>query len=126
MDRDAIARKVRRQQAQETLDFEREREQTLIEQIELVIGEAESSSVDAAAFERMTPEQVEIVKTEFNPPTWDADESGGFFERDDLFDLEELEEVDPHAEELARLDAELTECRRRRQAFEAYIEALSE
>jgi hypothetical protein len=126
VDRDAIARGVRRRQAQETLDFEREREQTLIEQVELAIGEAESSHVDAAAYERMSPEDVQIVKAEFDPPTYDADEDAGFFERDDLFDLDEVEEVDPHAEELARLNGELEECRRRQQAFSAYIDALGD
>jgi hypothetical protein len=124
VDRDAIARAVRRRQAQETLDFEREREQTLTEQVELVIGEAESSRIDAAAFERMSPEHVEIVKAEFNPPTYDDDESPGFFERDDFFDLDDFEEVDAHAEELARLNTELEDCRRRQQAFAAYIAAL--
>jgi hypothetical protein len=125
VDREAIARGVRRRQAQETLDFEREREQTLKEQIELVIGEAEGPSVDAAAFEKMSPQDVQIVKTEFDPPGYGDDDGPGFFERDDLFDLDEFEdEVDPHAEELARLNGELAECRLRQQAFSAYIEAL--
>jgi hypothetical protein len=124
VDREAIARGVRRRQAQETLDFEREREQTLMEQVELVIGEAEGSNVDAAAFEKMSPEDVEIVKSELDPPTFDHDEDTGFFERDDLFDLDEAEEVDPLAEELARLNGELEECRRRQQAFSAYLDAL--
>jgi len=127
VDREAIARGVRRRQAQETLDFEREREQTLMEQVELVIGEAEGSNVDAAAFEKMSPQDVQIVRADFDPPTFDADEDAGFFERDDLFDLDEFEdEVDPHAEELARLNGELEECRRRQQAFSAYIEALGD
>jgi hypothetical protein len=124
VDRQAIARDVRRRQAQEMLDFERDREQTLKEQVELVIGEAEGSNIDAAAFEKMSPEDAQIVKAEFNPPTFDPDEDAGFFERDDLFDLDEAEEVDPHAEELARLNGELEECRRRQQAFSAYIAAL--
>jgi hypothetical protein len=126
MDREAIARAVRRRQVQETLDFEREREQTLIEQVELVIGEAEGSRVDTAAFEKMSPEDVQIVKAELDPPAYGAGDGTGFFERDDLFDLDEFEEVDPHAEELARLNVELEECRRRQQAFSAYIDALGE
>ena len=127
MDREAIARAVRRRQAQETLDFEREREQTLNDQVELVIAEAEGANVDAAAFAKMSPQDVQIVKTELDPPGFgDGDDDGpGFFERDDLFDLDEFEDdIDPHAEELARLNSELAECRRRQEAFAAYIEAL--
>jgi len=126
VDREAIARAVRRRQAQETLDFEREREQTLKDQVELVIAEAEGARVDAAAFEKMSPQDVQIVRTEFDPPGFgDGDDGPGFFERDDLFDLDEFEdEVDPHAEELARLNSELAECRRRQEAFSAYLDAL--
>jgi hypothetical protein len=123
VDREAIARAVRRRQAEEVLQFERDREQTLKEQVEVVIGEAEGPGVDAAAFEKMSPEDAEIVKAELDPPTFDPGEDTGFFERDDLFDLEEAE-VDPHAEELARLGEELEECRRRQQAFSAYLDAL--
>jgi hypothetical protein len=126
VDREAIARGVRRRQVQETLDFERDREQTLMEQVELVIGEADGSRVDEAAFEKMSPEDVQIVKEELDPPGYDAGEGTGFFERDDLFDLDEFEEVDAHAEELARLNEELEQCRRRQQAFSAYLDALGE
>ena len=125
MDREAIAREVRRRQVQETLDFEREREQTLKEQVELVIAEVEGKRIDEAAFARMSPEDVEIVSTELNPPGIEAEEEATFFfERDDLFNLDDEPQVDPHAEELARLNDELESCRRRQRAFEAYLEAL--
>jgi hypothetical protein len=120
VDREQIARTVRRRQAQEVLDFEREREQTIKEQIELVIAEADGGRIDAAAFERMSTEDAEIVRTELTPVPLDDD--GGFFERDDVILLDD--EVDQHAEELARLDGELEDCRRRQRAFEAYLEAL--
>ncbi len=125
MDREAIARGVRRRQAQESLDFEREREQTLKDQIEIVISEAEGPRIDAAAYERMSPADVEIVKAEFAPLGYDAEDPGSFFDRDDVFNFEEVdEEGDPHDEEIARLNVELEGCRRRQQAFAAYIEAL--
>lgn len=125
MDREAIAREVRRRQVKETLDFEREREQTLREQIEIVITEADGKSVDAAAFALMSPEDVEIVSTELNPPGVEFEEDPAFFlDRDDLINLDDEPELDPHAEELARLNAELEDCRRRQRAFEAYLEAL--
>lgn len=117
---------MRRRQAQETLDFERERERNLEESVELVIGEAEGARIDAAAFARMKPEDAEIVREEFSPVDHDADDPGSFFDRDDVFNFAEVEDTDPRAEELARLNGELEECRRRQQAFSAYIEALGE
>lgn len=110
---------------QETLEFEREREQTLKEQVELVITEVDGKHVDEAAFAHMSPEDAEIVSAEFNPPSFEAEEDPGFFiDRDDLFTLDDQPRVDPHAEELARLHGELADCRRRQRAFEAYLEAL--
>ncbi len=122
MDQEAIAREVRRRQVSETLEFEREREQTLQEQIEMVVTEAEGKRVDEAAFARMSSEDVAIVDAELNPPPFDAGEEPDYFERDDVFDWEE--DGDPHAEELARLNGELEECRRRQRAFQAYLDAL--
>ena len=121
MDREQIARTVRRRQAQEALDFERERERTINEQIELVIAEAEGARLDAVIFQRLTPEDAEIVRTELTPVSYD---DSSFFERDDVIMLED--EADQHAEELARLNAELDDCRRRQRAFEAYLNALGE
>jgi hypothetical protein len=120
VDREQIARVVRRRQAREVLDFEREREQTITEQIELVIAEADGGRIDAAAFERMSPEDAEIVRTELTPVP--LDDGDGFFERDDVILLDD--DVDEHAQELARLNAELDDCRRRQRAFEAYLAAL--
>jgi hypothetical protein len=125
VDREGIAREVRRRQVREMLDFEREREQTLTEQVELVIGEADGAGVDAAVYARMSPEDVEIVDAELNPPTWESEEDElEFIERDDLVDFDEEGEIDLHAEELARLDGELEDCRRRQVAFQAYLDAL--
>jgi hypothetical protein len=119
MDREQIAREVRRRQAKETLDFEREREKTIQEQIELVIVEIEGPKVDAAAFERMSAEDAAVVREEL---VVSDDDGGGFFERDDVIMLDD--EVDEQAEELARLNDELDDCRRRQRAFEAYLGAL--
>ena len=126
MDREAIAREVRRRQVQETLVFEREREQTLKEQIEIVIAEVEGKRIDEAAFAHMSPEDAEIVALELSPPTFEAGEEdpSSFFDRDDLINLDTEPEMDPHAEELARLNGELDDCRRRQRAFEAYLAAL--
>jgi uncharacterized protein YecE (DUF72 family) len=122
VDREQIAREVRRRQVQESLTFEQEREQTLHEQVELVIAEAEGPRIDAAVFERMPPEDAEIVRADLTPPTHDTGPAPGYFERDDVIFLDD--EADVHDEELARLNEELEDCRRRQRAFQAYLDAL--
>jgi hypothetical protein len=119
VDREAVAREVRRRQAKESLEFEREREKTISEQIELVIVEVEGPKIDAVAFQRMSAEDAALVKEELALPEDDGD---NFFERDDVIVFDEP--VDQHAEELARLDEELADCRRRQRAFESYLAAL--
>jgi hypothetical protein len=119
VDREAVAREVRRRQVTESLDFEREREKTIDEQIELVIVEIEGPKVDAVVFERMSAEDAVLVKEELALP----DSGGGdFIERDDVIWLDEP--ADERAAELARLNEELVDCRRRQRAFEAYLAAL--
>ena len=117
---------MRKRQAEDALQFERDREKTLEEQIELVIGEAEGRKIDASVFAQMSPEDVEIVKEELDPtPHAETGDGTGYFERDDLFDDFVLGEgPDPNEEELRRLSEEIEECRRRQRAFEAYIAAL--
>jgi len=123
VDKEQIARAVRRRQVTESLEFEREREQTLKEQIELVIAEAEGKRVDEAVFARMSPEDAAIVNAELNPPGYDAeDDENEFFERDDVINFEDP--IDEQAEELARLNGEVEDCRRRQRAFQAYLDAL--
>jgi hypothetical protein len=124
VDTEAIARGVRRRQAQESLDFEREREQALQDQVGLVIAEVDGPQVDDAAFAAMSAEDVAIVKAELNPLPYEPEDGPDFFERDDLIDFDDAEPVDPHAEELARLNEELVQCRRRQAAFQAYLAAL--
>jgi hypothetical protein len=123
VDRTAIARTVRKRQAEDALQFERDREKTLEEQIELVIGEAEGRKIDASVFAQMSPEDVEIVKEELDPtPHADTGDGSGYFERDDVFG--DFMAGDATEEELQRLSEELEECRRRQRAFEAYLAAL--
>jgi hypothetical protein len=122
VDREQIAREVRRRQVQESLTFEQEREQTLHEQVELVIAEAEGPRIDAAVFDRMSPEDAEIVRADLTLPVHDTGPAPGYFERDDVIFLDD--EADVHDEELARLNEELDDCRRRQRAFQAYLDAL--
>jgi hypothetical protein len=123
VDREQIARQVRRRQAEDTLKFEQEREQTVREQIELVIAEVEGPRIDAAVFERMSPEDAEIVRADLAPPpVLDEGDGSGYFERDDVIFFDDEEDV--QNEELARLNEELDECLRRQRAFRAYLDAL--
>jgi hypothetical protein len=126
VDREAITRGVRRQQVEEALEFEREREETLEQQLAFAIAEVEGPRIDAAIFASLSPEAAKIVGDELNPLPFDADEEPDFFERDDLIDFDDEGPVDPHAEEVARLNDELGRCRRRQDAFRAYLAALDE
>jgi hypothetical protein len=120
VDREAVAREVRRRQVTESLEFEREREKTIGEQIDLVIAEIEGPKVDASVFERMSAEDVALMKEELSLP--ESERGDEFFERDDVIWLDEP--PDQRAEELARLNEELDDCRRRQRAFESYLAAL--
>jgi hypothetical protein len=124
VDREAIARGVRRKQAEEALEFERDREEAIEQQIAIAIADVEGPLVDAAAFGSMSAEDAEIVRAELNPLPYDPEEGPDYFERDDLFEIDFDAPEDPHAEELARLNEELAQCRRRQAAFKAYLAAL--
>jgi hypothetical protein len=126
VDREAIARQVRRQQVQDALEFERDREKAISDQIAIAIGEVEGPKVDAAVFARMSPEDVALVRAELNPLPYAAEDGPEYVEQDNFVDLDDFEETDPHAEELARLNEELALSRRRKQAFEAYLAVLDE
>ncbi len=121
MDREAIARAQRRQQALESLESERDREAALLDQLQAVIAEEEGPRIDEAAFAKMEPEDVEVVRDALGATPWGADEELGFgLEVDDLSD-DEGESIE---EEIARLQEEIARSRRRQGAFERYLEAL--
>lgn len=131
MDRDAIARAQRRRQALEAFQFERDRAVVLQEQIEAIVAEMEGRRIDEAAFARMAPEDVEVVRGLLDPPGLEA-----LAELEGLENLEafstESDEQSPEAEreereaEIARLEGEIAASRRRQEAFERYVEALGD
>lgn len=110
---------------QDALEFEQDRERAISDQIELAVVETEGAKVDTAVFARMSPEDVELVRAELNPTPFGAEDDD---EGERAFiDLDDWEtQVDPRAEELARLNDELAMSRRRKQAFEAYLAALGD
>ena len=123
-----MARTARRRQADEALSFERDRADTLRDEIERLVGELEGPRVDEEAFARMAPEDAALVRGLIQPadlpePELEDDESWVFFE-----DAESPgEPSDPRAEteaEIARLEAEVAESGRLQAALERYIEAL--
>jgi hypothetical protein len=128
VDREAIARAQRRQQARDALEFERERAAGLQEQIDALIVELEGSRVDEEAFAAMSPEDAELARSILAPaeePADDADDDQWLIFGDDAPEAEE--EADPRTEaeeEIARLEGEIAESRRRQEALERYIEAL--
>jgi hypothetical protein len=125
-----IARGRRRRQGLEALEFERDREAALREQLEETITELEGASVDNETFARMAPEDVDIVRqTLFD--MGDAFEPGVDGEADEDWLAEFIEGESPevdreeHLGEVARLEAEIGESRRRQGALERYLEALA-
>ncbi len=129
VEREEIARGRRRDQAREQLEFERERESALLDQLADVITEELGSQVDEAAFAQMDPSDAAVVRETLGGPTEVSEENSAY---DDEYyndwgdeDGEEEPEAEEDAEpEIARLEAELAECRRRRRAYERYLEAL--
>jgi hypothetical protein len=129
VNREAIARAHRRRQATDALGFEREREATLQEQVGDLIAELEGAGVDEAVFARIPAEDAALVRSLLLPPEEAEVEVMDEEERRLMYGDEspEDEEPDPREwteEEIARLEEEIAESRRRQQALERYLEAL--
>jgi hypothetical protein len=109
MDRDEIVRARRRREALDSLEFEGEREEALTSRLEAELRDLEGWRADEAAFSRMQPEDIELLRrvgfTEARP----GDESRARLES-----------------QVAELEAEVAEARRRQRAYERYAEALGE
>jgi hypothetical protein len=116
VDRDAMARNRRRRQVEEALDDERGREAALAEQLEDVVVETEGPRVDERVFERLEPDDVALVREVLT--TAASDDEG---ENED----EALDEEGADSE-IARLQDELADSRRRQLAYERYLDALDE
>jgi hypothetical protein len=129
MDRVAMARAERRRQAADELEFERDRETTLREQIVRIAVELEGAGLDEEVFGRLAPEDVELVRPALQGgPAFEGIEEGEEAEwldseepwRDEQAERQELEA------EITRLEGEIAASARRQQAFEHYLEALGD
>jgi hypothetical protein len=125
-----IARSQRRRQALEALEFERDREAALRGQLEETVTELEGPNVDEETFAGMDPEDVEIVRQTLHDAgqaieeTF-ADEDGEAWLDEFRMDGGSPEERQERLGEVARLEGEIKDSRRRQQALERYVEALS-
>ncbi len=121
---------MRRRQVGEALDFERDREAALRGQLEETAAELEGANVDDETFAAMDPDDVGIVQQALLE-TGDVFEDGldGAGDEEwlqEFMDGESLEDVrQERLEEVARLEEEIADSRRRQQALERYLEALT-
>jgi hypothetical protein len=121
VDREAIARGERRRRIEEALDEERGREEALVERLQEVVTEGEGNRIDEEAFARMDPEDVALVREVLEEPSLfdEGEEDADFL----ALERDEKDEAEVEAE-IARLQAEIAASRRRRLAYERYLEAL--
>jgi len=126
-----IARSQRRSQALEALEFERDREAALRGQLEETVTELEGPDVDEETFARMDPEDVEIVRQTLLDTGHGFEETVADQDGEDWLDEFRIDSESPEEErqerlgEVARLEGQIKDSRRRQQALERYVEALS-
>lgn len=130
MDRDAIARRRRRQEVVEALEFEREREAALREQVEETVLEEERSRVDREALARLDPADAEIVRELLDDGgelvIWDEEGDEEVFAHADVDDDEGGGAAEEAAEEIARLLGEIDLSHARQRALERFVRALEQ
>jgi hypothetical protein len=125
-----IARSQRRKQALEALEFERDREAALRGQLEETATELEGPNIDEETFAAMDPEDVEIVRQtllDAGEPFEEtfADDGEDWLDEFRIDGESPEEEREERLGEVARLEVEIEDSRRRQQALERYVEALS-
>jgi hypothetical protein len=123
VDRDAMARNQRRRQVEEALDDERGREAALAEQLEDVVAEIEGPRIDERVFERLAAEDVTLLREALqmtSPLDEEEDEPAAA-----MLDVEaEGPDTGGADSEIARLQDEIADSRRRQLAYGRYLDAL--
>ena len=107
MNREQIAIRRRRQEALDSLAFEREREVALTQRLEPLVRDVEAWRADKLAFDRMDDQDAQTL-------------------RRIGFTMKPLPEpgLSQREGQIAELVAQLEDCRERQQAYERYAEAL--
>ncbi|MGH3066597.1 MAG: hypothetical protein ACRDOF_09910 [Gaiellaceae bacterium] len=130
MDREAMARNQRRRVIGEAIELELGRETALGEQLEEMVAELEGGRVDEEVLARLTPEDAEIVRVALTgqSPGEETAEDDEDWPDEDWLAAEPDPEVDAQelADEISRLEDEIAQSRRRRDALERYVDALDE
>lgn len=107
MSREQIAIRRRRQEALDSLEFEREREGMLAQRLEPMIRDAEAWRADARAFERISDaDRATLAEIGFTMPRPPADAAARM------------------EAQIAELEAQIADSRRRQEAFAGYAAAL--
>lgn len=109
LDRGAVARARRRQEAVDSLEFERQRESALLQRLEPIVRDAEAWRVDESALARMPEEERDKLRQiGFCQPQPPEDALARFEAK------------------IAELQAQIEDSRSRQRAFEAYARALDD
>jgi hypothetical protein len=109
VNREQIAIRRRMQEALDSLEFEREREEALTKRLEPLVRDVEAWRADGLALERIPPEDAETLRRigfAMNPLP-----EPGRSQRE---------------QQIAELAAQIEDCRARQQAFTSYAHALAE
>jgi hypothetical protein len=118
-----MARNQRRRQVEEALDDERGREAALAEQLEDVVAEIEGPRIDERVFERLAAEDVTLLREALqmtSPLDEEEDEPAAA-----MLDVEaEGPDTGGADSEIARLQDEIADSRRRQLAYGRYLDAL--
>jgi hypothetical protein len=125
VDRDAMAREQRRRQVLQALEFERDRESALVEQLHEVVAEREGARIDEAAFAQMDPDDVALVRDALANPAGD-DEDEDPLGLESFQEAEADDDPDSGEDEIARLESEIATGRSRQRAYARYLEALGD
>jgi len=121
MERDAHVRAARRRQVVDALEFERQREAMLVEQLQDVVAEVDGTALDAVLFARMNDEEAELVRAALGDVL-----AFDFGEDEEDAAPEEPEPGDGVEEEAARLQGEIDSSRRIQAALSRYLALLDE
>jgi hypothetical protein len=108
MSREEIATRRRRQEALDSLDFERQREVALTQRLEPMIRDAEAWRADERALGAMSPDDADTLR-----------EIGFALQRPPEDSSASIEA------QIAELEAQIADSQRRQRAFAAYADALA-